>query len=176
MAEYPHNVRFGSFASLRRAARLRRMSAMPSMRPNLCVATNRRDVPDQTHTVQQKSPLTRSPRRRAAAMMKARCTSPTTPSAANEAVIRPVAVLLWRSAVNPAPAPNAAKRLRSAFERRRTQIGTERSHGPALDHVQAPKRQGDAPHQVEENERTHRASIMDNIRALWTSVRSYGGR
>ena len=66
-------------------------------------------------------------------------TSPTTPSAANEAVIRPVAVLLWSSAVNPAPAPNAAKRLRSAFERRRTQIGTERSNGPALDHVQVPK-------------------------------------
>jgi hypothetical protein len=30
----------------------------------------------------------------------------------------------------------------------------------------------DAAHQVEENERTHRASIMDNIAARWTSVRS----
>jgi hypothetical protein len=32
----------GSFASLRLAARLRRMSAMPSKRPNLCVAVIRR--------------------------------------------------------------------------------------------------------------------------------------
>jgi hypothetical protein len=38
--------------------------------------------------------------------------------------------------------------------------------------VQAPKQQGDPTHQVEENERTHRASISDNIDALWSSVRS----
>ena len=35
----------GSFASPRRAARLRRMSAMPSIATNLCVATNRHHVP-----------------------------------------------------------------------------------------------------------------------------------
>ena len=39
------DVAVGSFASLRRAARPRRMSAMPSMATTLCVATNRRDVP-----------------------------------------------------------------------------------------------------------------------------------
>jgi hypothetical protein len=37
----------------------------------LCGATNRRDVPDQTHTVQQKSPLTRSPRQRGRAESEA---------------------------------------------------------------------------------------------------------
>ena len=35
----------GSFASLRRAARLRRCPLCLQWRPNLCVATNRRDVP-----------------------------------------------------------------------------------------------------------------------------------
>jgi hypothetical protein len=41
----------GSFASLRRAARLRRCPLCLQWRPNLCVATNRRDVPirDKVH-------------------------------------------------------------------------------------------------------------------------------
>ena len=43
--EFGDDDRFGSFASLRRAVRLRRMSAMPSIATELCVATNRRDVP-----------------------------------------------------------------------------------------------------------------------------------
>jgi hypothetical protein len=41
----PAHVAVGSFASLRRAARLRRCSLCLQWRPNLCVATNRRDVP-----------------------------------------------------------------------------------------------------------------------------------
>ena len=81
-------------------------------------------------------------------------------------------MLLWR----PCSGTERCEAVEECLREKATQIGTERAHGPALDHVQAPKQQGDAPHQVEENERTHRASIMDNIRALWTSVRSYGGR
>ena len=98
-------------------------------------------------------------------------TSPTTPSAANEAVIRPVAVLLWRSAVNPAPAPNAAKRLRSAFERRRRRSGPNARMVPLWTMCRPQNAARQRPHQVEENERTHRASIGDSIDALWRSVR-----
>jgi hypothetical protein len=46
-------------------------------------------------------------------------TRPIMPLAANEAVMSPVAVLLWRSAVNPAPTPKAAKRLESALSNTR---------------------------------------------------------
>ena len=36
------------------------------------------------------------------------------------------------------------------------QIGAERAQDAALDHVQAPKQQRDAAHQVEKNDRSHR--------------------
>jgi hypothetical protein len=49
-------------------------------------------------------------------MMASAGTSATRPSAANEAVINPVAVLLWRTAVRPSPAAKAANRLPSAFD------------------------------------------------------------
>src|SRR5258708_30968353 len=102
-------------------------------------------------------------------------TSPTTPSAPNEAVIRPVAVLLWSSAVNPAPAPNAAKRLRSAFERRRTQIGTERSNGPALDHVQAPKAARQCP-PIKSRRTSVPIGAWPRQPAAWTSFGATGIR
>jgi hypothetical protein len=35
------------------------------------------------------------------------------------------------------------------------ELGAERSHDPAADHVQAPKQQGDTAHQVEKNNASH---------------------
>ena len=39
------------------------------------------------------------------------------------------------------------------------QVGAERAQDAALDHMQAPQQQGDAAHQVEENNRAHHASL-----------------
>ena len=54
----------------------------------------------------------------APSMMASAGTRLTTPSAASEAVISPVAVLDCNSAVRPRPATNAVKRLRSALSGR----------------------------------------------------------
>ena len=55
----------------------------------------------------------------APSMIASAGTSPTSPAAANDAVMSAVAVLLCSSAVRPRPAANAAKRLPSAFDRKR---------------------------------------------------------
>jgi len=76
---------------------------------------------------------------------------------------------------NPAPAPNAAKRLRSAFERRRTQIGTERSNGPALDHVQAPKAARQCP-PIKSRRTSVPIGAWPRQPAAWTSFGATGIR
>ena len=55
---------------------------------------------------------------------------PTTPSAASEAVISPVAVLDCRSAVSPSPAAKADKRLPSALPRKRRRSGPNARNTP----------------------------------------------
>ena len=59
----------------------------------------------------------------APSMMASAGTRLTTPSAASEAVISPVAVLDCSSAVIPRPAPKAVKRLPSALPRKRRKSG-----------------------------------------------------
>ena len=87
-------------------------------------------------------------------------TSGSVPSAANDAVISPVAVLLWSTAVSPRPAPKAEKRLPSALRQYPAQVGAERARDAALDHVQAPEQQRDATHQIENNDRSHWRTVQ----------------
>ena len=66
----------------------------------------------------------------APSMMASAGTRLTTPSAASEAVISPVAVLDCNSAVRPRPATNAVKRLRSALSRKRRKFGPKARSTP----------------------------------------------
>ena len=95
----------------------------------------------------------------APSMIASAGTRPTSPSAVNELVIRPVAVLLWSSAVRPTPAVNAVNRFCSALARPRRQIRTESTENSAVDHMQAPQQQRHATHQVEKNQATHCSSV-----------------
>ena len=97
----------------------------------------------------------------APSMIASAGTRPTRPSAAKELVIRPVAVLLWNSAVRPMPAANAVKRL-PAPSPAAAQVGTEGAQNAAVDHVQAPQQQRDAAHQVEKNHASHDLPLVRN--------------
>src|SRR5580698_3851986 len=63
-------------------------------------------------------------------MMASAGTRPTTPSAASEVVISPVAVLDCSSAVKPNPVANALKRLPSALPRKRRRSGPNARNTP----------------------------------------------
>ncbi len=92
-------------------------------------------------------------------------TSATKPLAANEAIISPVAVLLWRTAVTPSPAAAALTRLRSALGEETPQIGAEGALHPALHHMDAPQQQRDRAGEIEEAERrVHRALLRQRKR------------
>ena len=87
----------------------------------------------------------------------------TTPPAANDAVISPVAVLLCRSAVTPTPAAKARKRLRERRAEEAPQVGAEGADDAAVDHVQAPQQQRHAAHEVEKDDATHKAIRLVSI-------------
>jgi hypothetical protein len=60
------------------------------------------------------------------------------------------------------PRPEGRKTVAQRFCQQTPHLGAERPLDPAPDHVQAPKQQCDAAHEVEQNERAHGTSDARN--------------
>ena len=92
----------------------------------------------------------------APSMMASAGTSSTMPSAASEAVISPVAVLLCMQRREDEAGAERLEAVAQRLGEEAAQIRTERAQHAGEDHVQAPQQQRHAAHQVKQNNRSHR--------------------
>ena len=96
----------------------------------------------------------------APSMMASAGTRPTMPSAASEAVIRPVAVLALQQRGQAEAGGERAEAVAQRLGEKAAQIGAERAQHAAEHHMQAPQQQRYAAHQIKQDDRSHRHKLL----------------